>query len=89
MLRTIIRSDIRDLNKAEKIVKGSSSDYLIVRLAGLSPPLQPDGQWRIITELSNDKDKVEIAKTDVAAFMLQEALKPTLSKTAKTVGGVV
>ena len=93
MLRTMLRSARADLEQAEGIVRTASDewgcDYLLVRPMGLTPSKEPCGKWALVEEQSAEKAKlgIEISKTDVAAFMLDQALQPTLSRTAVTIGG--
>mmetsp|Transcript_6618 Transcript_6618/g.14413 ORF Transcript_6618/g.14413 Transcript_6618/m.14413 type:complete len:243 (+) Transcript_6618:150-878(+) len=83
-----IRSACNDLNLMEDAVAHSGLDYLIVRPTGLSPDKQPEGQWKLLKVGDPPGETVhyEVAKEDVAAFMLSEALRPTLHQTAVTIG---
>lgn len=86
MLRTVVNSARIDLNELEKVVQGSKVDYLLVRTVGIDPGCAPKGKWKILTSRNDGKVILTIAKADVAAFMLEEALTPTLRKTAVTIG---
>eukprot|EP00591_Stephanopyxis_turris_P010674 CAMPEP_0195529760 /NCGR_PEP_ID=MMETSP0794_2-20130614/32400_1 /TAXON_ID=515487 /ORGANISM="Stephanopyxis turris, Strain CCMP 815" /LENGTH=273 /DNA_ID=CAMNT_0040661115 /DNA_START=61 /DNA_END=882 /DNA_ORIENTATION=- len=86
MLRTMLRSAHADLEEAERIVRTDPvCDYLLVRPMGLTPSEPPKHSWSV---LHTDRGSLgtSIAKSDVAEFMLQEALTPTFSRTEVTVG---
>ena len=64
-------------------------DYVLVRPMGLAPEEPPRGKWATIRQ-EDPKGKVgmTIAKSDVAQFMLREALlEPTATRTMVTIGG--
>ena len=86
LMLTIIRSAVRDLTAAEEAVVASDLDYLIVRPTGLTPALEAKGQWKTMEEPSNEKVDFQVAKEDVAQFMLEEALEPTFHRVARTIG---
>lgn len=86
MMKTIIRSAVKDLTKAELAAVESGIDYLIVRPTGLDPSMKPKGIWKVIQEPTSERLTINIAKEDVAQFMLQEALQPTLHRQARTIG---
>eukprot|EP00177_Eucheuma_denticulatum_P000529 GFKZ01000950.1.p1 GENE.GFKZ01000950.1~~GFKZ01000950.1.p1 ORF type:complete len:255 (+),score=27.72 GFKZ01000950.1:251-1015(+) len=86
MLRTVI-NDVRiDLKEMERVVTESGLDYLLVRTVGIAPECAPEGKWKILRSPKDGKVTLEISKADVGAFMLEEALKPTLRRTAVTIG---
>ena len=86
LMLTLIRSAVRDLTAAEEAVVESGLDYLIVRPTGLTPELTAKGKWKTIVEPSKGKVDYQIAKEDVAQFMLEEALQPSIHREARTVG---
>ncbi|KAA8499284.1 hypothetical protein FVE85_6869 [Porphyridium purpureum] len=98
LLRTLMRSVHADLLAMEaEVVENEQNkciDYLLVRPVGITPSEPPAGKWKI---LRSREDGVfagyngrmggyDISKADVAQFMLQEALTPTLHRTAVTIG---
>ena len=85
MLRTMLRSARADLEAAEEIVRATPCDYLLVRPMGLTPSEAPRGSWTILHEERGSLG-ISIAKSDVAEFMLREALEPSFSRTAVTIG---
>lgn len=84
----VLRSGYFDLAKAENLVTSSPDhvDYLIVRPVGVDPDEQPVGSWRLANARSTENIGVTVAKEDVAKFMLQEALQPSLHRQAITIG---
>ncbi|KAJ8602866.1 hypothetical protein CTAYLR_010624 [Chrysophaeum taylorii] len=87
MLRTILRGVRRDLVRLEAAVTSSDIDYLLVRPVGLTPESPPKGTWTIIRS-ANEKPLagISISKSDVGAFMLQEAQNPTLHRETVVIG---
>lgn len=79
----------KDLNSMELAYKKSSAelDYLFVRPAGLTENVVPEGKWFLQEEKGKDKVGIEIAKMDVARFMIEEALAPTRHRTGVVIGG--
>ena len=86
LMLTLIRGAVRDLTAAEESVEESDLDYLIVRPTGLTPSLEAKGTWKTIHEPSDEQVDYQIAKEDVAQFMLEEALQPTFHRVARTIG---
>lgn len=86
MLRTNLSSARVDLREMEAVVQESNLDYLLVRTVGIAPELDPEGKWKILTSKNDGRVTYSIAKPDVAAFMLQEAISPTLSSRGVTIG---
>jgi len=86
LLRTALRRALIDMRAAEKVVIESEADYLLVRPVGLTPEEPESGQWKLLTKLPRAWLKMSIAKGDVAKYMLKEALSPTLSRMAVTIG---
>ncbi len=86
MLRTVFRSVFRDFTGMENVVLNSGLDYLLVRPAALTPSEPPRGSWKLLTSRADGGLAVSVAKSDVAAFMVQEAVTPTFIRTAVTIG---
>jgi NAD(P)H-binding len=82
------RSDYKDLTSVESTFHNSQNiDYLLVRPAGLEENVIPQGTWCVQKEKHKDKVNILLAKLDCSRFMVEEAVNPTLSKTAVVVGG--
>jgi putative NADH-flavin reductase len=88
LLNSIMRSVKAELYQMEALVSSSGPhvDYLMLRPVGLTPSVAPTGKYELRTAPGQGKLKIEIAKADVALCMLDEALKPTLHRTAVTIG---
>jgi NAD(P)H-binding len=83
------RKAYRDLAAMENAYRASDLDYLLVRSVGIGEDRVPENEWHIQTEKYKDKDlTIDMAKLDVARFMVQEALNPTRHKDAVVIGGV-
>lgn len=83
------RTPYKDLTKMERGYRKSGLDYLLVRPCGLGEDVLPENQWKIQTKKYQDADiEIEVAKLDVARFMVQEALEPTRHEDAVVIGGV-
>uniref|UniRef100_A0A0G4GSK0 NAD(P)-binding domain-containing protein n=1 Tax=Chromera velia CCMP2878 TaxID=1169474 RepID=A0A0G4GSK0_9ALVE len=85
LLNTLMRSAKRDLQGLERVVEASDLNYLIVKAVGLTPEEKPEETWHVLQSRGGDVE-ISIAKSDMAAFMLQEALQPTMVKKAVTAG---
>lgn len=87
MFKTVTRKAKKDLEAMEKLYVESPLDYLFVRPVGISEDCEPAGKY-FIQEPGNKKEVVggNMAKIDVARFMVDQALNPTFHKTTKTVG---
>lgn len=86
---TLARGAYDDLCKLEKQVRSSEKaiDYLIVRPVGISDDAVPRNSWKLLKETNKDTNLgVNMAKMDVARFMVQEALNPTEHCEAVTIG---
>lgn len=85
------RRPYQDLTLMERAYRKSSAglDYLLVRPVGLGEDVLPEDQWKIQTKKYEDADiDMNVAKLDVARFMVQEALEPTRHRDAVVIGGV-
>jgi hypothetical protein len=84
------RADYKDLTMVEETFHFSSDiDYLLVRAAGLGEDVVPQGKWAVQKEKHKDDKSLDInlAKLDCARFMVEEAVNPTMHKTAAVLGG--
>ena len=90
MLKTIIRSARKDLDALETAVRESGLDFVLVRPVGLTPQQMPQGSCdRLLAKPpkgSKTNLRFALAKSDAAAFMLGEALAPTLHSRDVTIG---
>jgi uncharacterized protein YbjT (DUF2867 family) len=89
MLLTCSRAAFRDLTDMERAVRASEVDYLIVRPVGIGEDVAPVNQWKLQGEKYKDVIGFNMAKMDVARFMVQEAIEPTKHKEAVTIGAVM
>jgi hypothetical protein len=85
---TTMRDARLDLAAMEKFIEGSQLDYLIVKAVALTAEKPPTGTWTLLTEAGKRPPYSFYfsAKADVAQYMLQEAVTPTLSRRAVTLG---
>jgi hypothetical protein len=84
------RKAYRDLCNMEDNYRASGLDYLFIRPVGIGEDVLPVNQWHIQTEKYKDRNLVSnMAKLDVARYMVQEALQPTRHKDAVVIGGVM
>jgi len=85
------RKPFRDLTAMERAYRKTTDlDFLFVRPVGIGEETVPRNQWRLQKEKYKDVNDldVEIAKLDVARYMMQEALEPTRHRDAVVIGGV-
>lgn len=91
LLRTLLRPTHRDLLGMEAaVVAGEASlDYALVRAAGLTPEAPTVGFWKVLSAPHNGPEalNISVAKADVAQFMLEEAMTPTVRRSAVTITG--
>eukprot|EP00164_Ancoracysta_twista_P003705 GFYU01004971.1.p1 GENE.GFYU01004971.1~~GFYU01004971.1.p1 ORF type:complete len:255 (-),score=59.58 GFYU01004971.1:183-947(-) len=89
MLRTCIRSQRRDLQDGEEVLRKSKLNYAIFRCIGVTPEMNSRGIESIRAVECNyngtDMD-MGMAKEDCGEFALQECLKPTIEKKSMIVG---
>ena len=95
----VARKAYQDLTMSENLFTKKSSthddntaaemDYLLVRPVGLGDEVVPVGTWQLQREKGVDQVGGNMAKMDCARFMVQEALNPTLHRTAVVIGSTV
>lgn len=96
---TVQRKAKKDLVAMENAYAESSLDYLLVKPVGIGEEVSPVGKYYLqypgekkVHDVFNDKvieDAIvggNMSKMDVARFMINEAINPTLHKTQQTVG---
>ena len=90
MLSTVLRTAWHDLvaMEAAALDNGGCVDVLVVRPTGLSPWLAAVGDWRLFRTPADPPIGYGVAKQDVAKFMIQEAVAPTIHSAVVTIGGV-
>lgn len=86
IFNTICRREYNDLTGAEKAIKSSKLNYLIVRPVGLGETVRPKGQYFIQKKKYDDVLGPNMAKMDCGCFILKEALEPTYEKKAVVIG---
>jgi|Transcript_6096 putative NADH-flavin reductase len=86
MLRTILRSARKDLLCLEQDVRESGLDFCIVRPVGLTPSEVPQGSCDQVLSKEDGNLEMLMSKSDAAAFMLKEALEPTIHGKEVTIG---
>jgi NAD(P)H-binding len=85
----LARRPFQDLTKMEKLYKASELDWLFVRPLGLGEDVVPQNKWKLQTEKYKDRDiDIQVAKLDVARYMIQEALAPSRHRVGIVIGGV-
>jgi len=87
MLSTLLRSARKDLYALETDVRESGLDFVLVRPMGLTPSELPQGFCdRLLSREDGGTLEFMLSKSDAAAFMLKEALYPTIHSKAVTIG---
>lgn len=79
----------RDLTAMERAYRATAPeeiDYLLVRPVGIGEEVRPAGTWELQKEKYVDDVGFNMAKLDVARFMVQEAIKPTRHREAVVIG---
>lgn len=83
---TIGRASFNDLTQMERKLRASDLDFLLVRPVGIGEDVKPVGKWYFQKEKYKDTLGFNMAKLDVARFMVQEALEPTIHQQAVVIG---
>jgi len=88
MFKTNSRRAFADLNEMELAYKENAADidYLFVRPVGIGEDMKPCGEYFIQETKGKDKLGFNMAKMDVARFMVQEALEPTYHQRGVVIG---
>lgn len=91
--RTICWKQYQDLSGAELAVqvgamKNDRLDFLIARSVLLSEHSRPKHTWYVQNEKYHDHPVKYISKLDCARFLLEEAIWPSLHRSAVVVGGM-
>eukprot|EP00892_Ulva_mutabilis_P000832 jgi/Ulvmu1/1074/UM105_0033.1 len=86
MLSTSLRAAKKDLLAMEDHITASGLDYVLVKPMGLTPEAPPTGKWKAVTARGQGGLGLSVAKSDVAQFMLSEAIEPRLHWQSVTVG---
>ena len=85
LFSTFMRKARNDLEAMERLYEASSLDYLIVRPVGIGEDKVPVGQY-YLQEPNEDAVGGNMAKMDVAKFMVDQAINASLHRTSKVVG---
>ena len=80
-----MRKARKDLQGMEKLYSESDLDYLIVKPVGIGEDVLPVGKY-YLQEPEEEAVGGGMAKMDVARFMVDEAINPTLTRESKIVG---
>jgi len=84
---TCARKPYKDLAAMEDAYRATDLDYLFIRPVGIGEDVLPENKWKLQKEKYKDKEMgIDMAKLDVARFMMQEALNPTKHKDAVVIG---
>jgi hypothetical protein len=89
IFRLLGRTMYNDLNNMELLYQKSSSDtvnYLLVRPVGITEDVVPSNQWILQKEKYKHVLGFEMAKLDVARYMIQEVINPTRTRCAVVIG---
>lgn len=87
---TCVRKAYKDLTNMERAYRSSDLDYLLVRPVGIGEEVLPENKWHLQTEKYKDNQlDGNMAKLDVARYMMEEALSPTRHQAAVVIGGVL
>ena len=82
----VLFRDLTAMERAYKATKEEEIDYLFVRPVGIGEGIVPTGKWVLQKEKYKDDIGFDMAKLDVARFMVEQALQPTLHRTAAVIG---
>mmetsp|Transcript_28658 Transcript_28658/g.40954 ORF Transcript_28658/g.40954 Transcript_28658/m.40954 type:complete len:275 (-) Transcript_28658:1297-2121(-) len=82
---TFMRKARKDLQAMENLFCESSLDYLIVKPVGIGEDVVPAGKY-FVQEPGEEAVGGAMAKMDVARFMVDEAIQPTIVRGSKVVG---
>ncbi|CAE7367100.1 unnamed protein product, partial [Symbiodinium natans] len=86
LLTCVWPSTRRDLEQMEAIVTESDLDYLLVRPMGVDPGELPRNSYKLVTGKGQGGLPITVSKDDVGLCLLEEAIAPSHSKTAVTIG---
>jgi len=82
----ILFRDLTAMERAYKATQEDDVDYLLVRPVGIGEDVLPVGKWEIQKEKYKDDVGFNMAKLDVARFMVEEAIHPTRHREAVVIG---
>lgn len=82
------RKMYHDLTGMENMYRSSADfvNYLLVRPVGISEDVKPIGSWVIQRQKYKHPLGFEMAKLDVARYMLEECINPTRNRSAVVIG---
>jgi hypothetical protein len=86
MFVTISRQAFQDLTMMERALRNSELDYLLVRPVGIGEDVVPVEEWYLQREKHKDVLSCNMAKLDLARFMVEEAVNPSKHAEAVVVG---
>lgn len=85
LFNTFQRKARNDFEAMEKLYRSSSLDYLIVKPVGIGEEKVPVGEY-YLQEANEEAVGGNMAKLDVARFMVDQAINPSFHRTSKIVG---
>lgn len=83
---TIAHQAFQDLTMMERAYRDSGLDYLLVRPVGIGEEVVPVGEWYLQKEKHKDVLSCNMAKLDLARYMVEEAINPSKHAEAVVVG---
>eukprot|EP00756_Hemistasia_phaeocysticola_P050689 Hpha_TRINITY_DN25884_c0_g1::TRINITY_DN25884_c0_g1_i1::g.19972::m.19972 len=97
LFKTLCRREFNDLTGADRAIRanaaadgtpeGDGLDYVIVRPVGIGEKFRPRGEWFLQKKKGEDWVGPNMAKMDVARFMVREAVvEPTIHNKAVVIG---
>ena len=86
LFKTNTKKAFDDLTQMERAYRKSELDFLFVRPVGIGEETKPTGTWKLQQEKGKDALGLDMAKVDVARYMLEEALAPTRHKSSVVIG---
>lgn len=89
LFKTLCRKEKKDLVKLESLLTSSKPellDYLLVRPVGLGEEAVPEGTYFLQKQKHTDVVGSNMAKMDCARLFVDEAVNPTMHRTAVVVG---
>jgi NAD(P)H-binding len=80
--------DLTDMETQFHKTTPDDIDYLFVRPVGISEDARPEGEWTIQKEKYKDTNfEINMAKMDVARFMVSQIVQPTYHRKGVVIGG--
>ena len=84
--RDAIKEDFRRMEALVAATSADEIDYLLVRPVGLNPREAAGGRVAALQHNQQGKLKLSLSKPDAGAYLLEQALRPTLHRTIVSIG---